>query len=99
MALAALCRLTPSPGAEAELLRRILDVAGDVRTEPGNLLTLVMRDPERPHDVLMFEVFRDQAAITTHNEAPHSVQKGPAIRALLETPMQVQRFESIDPAW
>ena len=98
MPLAALCRLTPRPGEEAELLTRLLDVAVDVRTEPGNLVTLVLRDPEQPGDVLMFEVFLDQAAIVAHREAQHSIDKGPAVHALLDTPMRVQRFETIERA-
>ncbi len=94
MPLAALCRLTPKPGAEEELLTRLLDVAKDVRTEPGNLVTYVLRDPEQPGDVLMFEIFEDMDAILAHREAQHSIDKGPAVHAILNGPMQVQRFET-----
>jgi quinol monooxygenase YgiN len=96
MAKGALVRLVPKPGAEEELLARLIDVAGDVRGEPGNLLTVVMRDPRQPGDVILFEVFADEAAIEAHNAAPHSLAKGPFVHALLDRPMDVQRFETID---
>jgi quinol monooxygenase YgiN len=96
MGLAALVRLVPKPGAEDELRTRALDVVADVQGEPGNLLTLVMRDPQSPGDVIMFEVFADQAAIDAHNAAPHSLEKGPFVHALLDRPMEVQRFETLD---
>ena len=96
MAIGGFVRLVPKAGKEQELLERAIDVAHDVRTEPGNLVTYVLRDRENGRDVLMFELFTDQAAIEAHREAEHSKAKGPAIHALLETPMQVQWVETTD---
>lgn len=96
MVIAALARLTPRPGAGQELLERLQDVAKDVRTEPGNLLTAVLRDPDRPDDVVMLEVFRDQEAVEAHRVARHSVEKGPPVHALLAFPMQTKKFDAID---
>ena len=98
MAIGGFVRLSPKPGAEAELLRRALEVAGDVRTEPGNLFTMVFRDPENPNDVFMLELFKDQTAIEAHRVASHTVVKGPAVHALLQSPMEIRRLEIIDPA-
>lgn len=94
MAIGGFVRLIPKAGKEDELLERLLDVAEDVRTEPGNLVTYVLRDKENRRDVLMFELFTDEAAIDAHREAEHSRGKGPAIHAILETPMQVQWVET-----
>lgn len=91
-----LVKLTPREGAEDELLRRVLDVASDVRSEPGNLVTLVMRDPANPRDLFMLELFRDQAAVEAHRRATHTLEKGPLVHALLAVPMQTQHFELID---
>jgi quinol monooxygenase YgiN len=96
MAVGGFVRLSPKPGAEAELLERALEVIEDVRREPGNVLALVLRDPELPNDVLMLELFTDQAAIAAHRVASHSVVKGPAVHALLESPMQLRRLETIE---
>ena len=91
-----LVRLVPQAGAEQDLLARALEVANDVRTEPGNRLALVMRDPREPDTVFMLELFSDAAAIEAHRVAPHTVEKGPKLQALLKTPMEIQRFETID---
>jgi quinol monooxygenase YgiN len=66
-----------------------------VRDEPGNVIALVLRDPARPDDVLMFELFTDQQAVEAHRAARHSLEKGPRVHALLETPMEIQRLETI----
>ena len=96
MLIGALVTLTPKPGAERELQERVLDVANDVRKEPGNIMTLVFRDPEHPDDMLMLELFRDAAAMDEHKVAPGTVQKGPAIHALLAEPMKVRWLETLD---
>lgn len=96
MAIGGFVRLIPKAGKESELLERALDVAEDVRTEPGNLVTYVLRDRENGRDILMFELFTDEAALEAHRDAEHSRTKGPAVHALLEVPMQVQRVESAD---
>lgn len=95
MPIGGLVRLTPKPGAEDELLVRALDVASDVRTEPGNLVAFVLQDPGNPGDVFMFELFEDERAIEAHRVARHSVEKGPFVHALLATPMEIQRLETI----
>lgn len=96
MAIGGFVRLKPKPGAEDELLERLLDVAEDVRSEPGNLLTLVFRDPADPRDVFMLELFEDEAAIEAHRVAEHTKRKAAAVHAILEEPMTVQRLETLD---
>ncbi|MCB2077342.1 MAG: antibiotic biosynthesis monooxygenase [Novosphingobium sp.] len=96
MAIGGFVRLIPKAGAEDELLERALDVVKDVRTEPGNVLSMVFRDPKAPRDVFMLELFRDDAAVEAHRVATHSVEKGPHIHAILETPMEVQWVETMD---
>lgn len=97
MAIGGFVRLSPKPGAEAELLMRAVDMVGDIRTEPGNVLALLFRDPEQSGDVFMLEMFKDQAAIEAHRVASHSVVKGPAVHALLQSPMEIRRLEIIEP--
>ncbi|PEQ13905.1 hypothetical protein B2G71_06285 [Novosphingobium sp. PC22D] len=94
MAIGGLVRLVPKPGAEAELLERVRDIVEDVRGEPGNVVAYVLRDDANPDDVLMFELFADDAAIAAHRAAPHSHEKGPKIAALLAKPMESQFVET-----
>lgn len=96
MAVGGFVRLIPRAGAEDELRERALDVAKDVRTEPGNLFTAVFSDPDNPGELLMLEIFTDQDAIDAHRVASHTVDKGQFVHALLETPMKVTRVETLD---
>jgi len=95
MPIGGIVRLTPRPGAESELLERALEVAGDVRTEPGNLFAYVLQEPGNPGDVFMFELFADQQAVEAHRVATHTVEKGPLVHALLARPMEIQRLETL----
>jgi quinol monooxygenase YgiN len=95
MPIGALATLVPVAGAESELVERLTDVAGQVSDEPGNLATVLLRDPEHPRAVLMFEIYQDEAAIEAHRSAKHTIEKGPAVHALLERPMEVRWFEVI----
>jgi autoinducer 2-degrading protein len=95
MAIGAFVTLTPKPGAAAELLERTIDVIRDVRAEPGCLASMVLRDPEDPDRVLLFEIYRDQAAIAAHKQAAHTIEKGPALQALLGEPLHTRWFETI----
>ena len=96
MPIAALVTMTPLPGREAELMERLVDVLRDVRTEPGNLMAVVLKDPKQPEVILEFAVYRDQAAIEAHRVAPHSLAKGPAVQALLKEPYQARYFDPVD---
>lgn len=96
MAIGAFVTLKPKPGAATELFERTIDVIRDVRAEPGNLMSVVLRDPQAPDTVLLFEIYRDQAAIEAHRVAPHSIEKGPAIHALLAEPYHTRWYETID---
>jgi len=96
MPIAALLEMTAKPGAEEELFQRFTDIIKDVRTEPGNLFAVVIRDPEEPGKLYEFAIYRDTQAIEEHRAAPHSIQKGPRIRELAEDPYSVRFFETVD---
>lgn len=96
MPIAALVTMTPIAGREAELEAMLADVMADVRTEPGNLMAVVLRDPAQPGKLLEFAVYRDQAAIEAHRVAEHSVVKGPRVGALLGEPWTARIFETLD---
>jgi len=96
MPIAAFVTMTAKPGAEDELLARLTDVIADVRTEPGNLLAVIVRDPAEPGKFYEFAIYKDQAAIEAHRAADHSVNKGPLVRELFSEPMQPRMFETVD---
>jgi quinol monooxygenase YgiN len=96
MPIAALVTMTPIPGREDEMIALLEDVLADVRTEPGNLMAIALRDPADPTKLYEFAVYKDQAAIEAHRVAEHSVNKGPLVGALQSEPWTSQRFETID---
>jgi quinol monooxygenase YgiN len=96
MPIAALVTMTPIPGREAEIEKLLAEVIADVRTEPGNLMAVVLRDPSQPDKIFEFAVYKDEAAIEAHRKAEHSVVKGPLVGALQSEPWTAQRFETID---
>src|SRR5699024_10109174 len=82
MAIAAVVTMTPKDGKRQELEDALQEVLELVRTEPGNLVAMVLRDPAQTDKVIEFVVFRDQEAIEAHWQAEHSLRLGPGVRAL-----------------
>ena len=49
----------------------LLDAQGSVRDEPGCMRFDVIQDPTDPNRVWLYEVYRDEAAMEAHRQAPH----------------------------
>jgi quinol monooxygenase YgiN len=47
------------------------DARGSVGNEPGCLRFDVLQDLEDPNRIHLYEVYRDEAAIEAHRQAPH----------------------------
>ena len=73
MPIAAFVKMTAKPGQGDELEKRLAHVLEDVRTEPGNLLAVTIRDPEQPDAVFEFAIYRDHDAILAHRAAEPGV--------------------------
>jgi len=56
-----------------------------LKLEPGCLYFDVLRLEETPNEVLLYEVYTDQAAITAHRETSHYAQFKSDISDLVET--------------
>ena len=56
-----------------------------LKLEPGCLYFDVLRLEEAPNEVLLYEVYADQAAITAHRETPHYAQFKSDTSELVET--------------
>lgn len=96
MPIAAFVTMTAKPGSVDELPARLTDVIADVRSEPGNLLAVLVRDPADAAKVFEFAIYRDQAAIEAHRVARHSLEKGPLVRELFAEPMAPTYFQTVD---
>ena len=47
------------------------DARGSVENEPGCLRFDIVQDTEDPNRIHLYEVYRDEAAIEAHRQAPH----------------------------
>ena len=60
------------PEHREEFMESMLDDArGSVENEPGCLRFDVVQSQEDPNRLLLYEVYRDEAAIEAHRQAPH----------------------------
>ncbi len=56
---------------EAFIEAMLDDARGSVNNEPGCLRFEVLQDDSDPNRICLYEVYRDEAAVEAHREAPH----------------------------
>ena len=69
-------QITIKPENVAKFMRQVLANAAAARKEPGNLAFDVNVDPQDPTKVMLYEVYKDEAAFQEH-------QKGEAFKKYL----------------
>ncbi|KHK90297.1 putative quinol monooxygenase [Novosphingobium malaysiense] len=87
---------TAKRGSADEMRSRLLDAVAMSRTEPGNLLCLLMEDPEDTHRFTIFEIYRDEKAIKAHQAAAYTKESAPIIHSLFAKPMEVTRLNTVN---
>ena len=69
-----------------EFIAATLANARGSRTEPGNLRYDVLRSADDPNHFMLYEVYRDDAAMAAHRETPHYQQWVAAVEPWLAQP-------------
>jgi (4S)-4-hydroxy-5-phosphonooxypentane-2,3-dione isomerase len=64
----------------------MLENARGSRTEPGNLRYDLLRDDDDPNHFLLYEVYRDAAALEAHRAAPHFQKWAATVEPWLAAP-------------
>ena len=64
-------RWRPRAGAEAEIAAILRELAPKIRSEPGNVSFTVHRAADDPGDILLYEVYKSEAAFNAHRETEH----------------------------
>ena len=59
---------------EAFIEAMLEDARGSVQNEPGCLRFDVLQDDQEPNTLHLYEVYRDQAALEAHRQAPHYIR-------------------------
>lgn len=82
-------------GREAEFERLFAELRAIMRTaESGCLVYSLLKSKTKPGAYIVHEQYRDQAALTAHEKAPHGAIYFPQIRALLES-ISVEYFDGV----
>lgn len=63
--------VTIQAGHEDEVVEIFRKLQGETRREPGCIFYLVQRARENPRHYLIYEQYKDQAALDTHRATPH----------------------------
>jgi len=73
-------------GEEQTVLEALRNLSPASRKEPGNLYYQAYQDPEEPRVFRIFEIYRDEDAVTAHTQYEHfqTWAAGQAIPALEE---------------
>lgn len=71
MAVVLVARWVAKAGEEVAVREVLSEVARASRKEEGNLVYQAFQDPAEPRVFQLFEMYRDDAALTAHGESEH----------------------------
>jgi quinol monooxygenase YgiN len=66
--------LTMRTGHDAEIITLFQQLQAGTRNEPGCISYVVQRSRENPLHFLIYEQYRDEAALQEHRDSPHFKQ-------------------------
>jgi quinol monooxygenase YgiN len=72
-------QLTVKPGKEDCVIEHFRTLEPESRSEPGCLMYIVHRGINNPREFLVYEQYRDEAALEAHRQSPHFQQHAPKI--------------------
>jgi quinol monooxygenase YgiN len=68
-----LVRIKLKPGTEDKFAAEAAKIAKATSAEPGNEMFVFYDDLDQPGDVILFEKWKNLAALKAHQKAPHTV--------------------------
>ncbi len=85
------------PGRTEEFIAATLANHRGSLTEPGVLRFDVLQSAEDPSSFLLYEVYRDEAAIQAHKETPHYQAWKKTVEPLMAAPRRGRPFDVLAP--
>ena len=64
-------RWRPRAGEEEKVAAILRNLAAKIRDEPGNVSFAAHRAKDDPKDILLYEIYKSEAAFNTHRETEH----------------------------
>ena len=83
---------------ERFMVAMIDDARGSVENERGCFQFSVTQDKTDPNRIVLFEVYRDEAAFDTHKQAPHFVRWQESVKDWFAAPTEVIQGGNAFPA-
>ena len=83
---------------EAFIEAMLEDARGSVQNEPGCLRFDVLQDAESPNTIHLYEVYRDEAAVDLHRQAPHYLKWRAAVKDWVAAPYTVAQCSNVYPS-
>ncbi len=74
------------------------DARGSMQNEPGCFQFSVVQDKSDPNRIVLFEVYKDEAAFEVHKQQPHFVQWENTVKDWYAAPVQVIQGSNAFPA-
>ena len=69
-------QVTIKAGHEEEVIDSFRKLQEETRREPGCITYVVQRSRENPRVYMVYEQYKDEAALQAHRESPHFKQHG-----------------------
>lgn len=88
-------RLRALTGREDELRDALLEVTRASREEPGCLNFDLHQDLQDPAKFIIYENWRDEAALALHFSLPHSLALALRLPTLLAEPLHMERLREL----
>ncbi|MEG9298284.1 putative quinol monooxygenase [Mangrovibacillus sp. Mu-81] len=82
-----------NPEKEAEFLEEMHPLVEASRAEDGNISYDLMKATDKEHAYTMVEIWRDPAAVETHNTSSHFTSFAGRAPEYMAAPIDVQIFE------
>ncbi len=90
MPLTVIAKIRAKPGSEKQLEQACAEMASNVRQEPGTLTYIMCRSTTDPTVIMVYEVYKDEAAFESHRKTPHMAAMFGKIKDLVAGPPEVE---------
>jgi quinol monooxygenase YgiN len=93
--IAILAQMRAQPGKRDQLMAALAPLHDAVKAEPGTEVFAMHASEADPDVVLFYEVYRDQAALASHQKNPALASIGPAMAGLVAGAPEITRLAPV----
>lgn len=90
MALTVIAKVKAKAGHEKQIEQACSEMAAKVRQEPDTLAYIMHRSTTDPKVVMVYEVYKDEAAFEHHRKTPYMAEFFGKIKDIVDGPPEVE---------